>query len=116
MAILFPKLRMHFAEFLNGGFPAHLGILFLPTCVGFGTGTSFLTRGFSRQCGTTDFASPEGSAPYRFSALSIGDLPPIQPTSFDALIQSRAQSTLCVTSLFKRNDVALDFSPVLRSP
>ena len=34
MAILFPKLRMHFAEFLNEGFPAHLRILSPPTCVG----------------------------------------------------------------------------------
>ena len=38
-AILLPKLRMHFAEFLNEGFPAHLRILSPPTCVGFGTGT-----------------------------------------------------------------------------
>ena len=90
MVILFPKLRMHFAEFLNGGYPAHLRILFLPTCVGFGTGTSFLTRGFSRQCGATSFAFPEGSAPYRFSTLSMRDLPLMQSTSFDALFQSRA--------------------------
>ncbi|KAF1856150.1 hypothetical protein Lal_00002525 [Lupinus albus] len=31
---LFPKLRGHFAEFLNEGFPAHLRILSPPTCVG----------------------------------------------------------------------------------
>ena len=33
-AILLPKLRMQFAEFLNEGFPAHLRILSPPTCVG----------------------------------------------------------------------------------
>ena len=33
-APLFPKLRGHFAEFLNEGFPAHLRILSPPTCVG----------------------------------------------------------------------------------
>ena len=36
--ILFPKLRMQFAEFLNRSSPKRLGILYLPTCVGFGYG------------------------------------------------------------------------------
>ena len=38
-ASLLPKLRDHFAEFLNEGFLDRLGILYLSTCVGFGTGT-----------------------------------------------------------------------------
>ena len=33
-APLIPKLRGHFAEFLNEGFLDHLGILYPPTCVG----------------------------------------------------------------------------------
>jgi hypothetical protein len=33
-AILLPKLRIYFAEFLNQSSPARLGILYLPTCVG----------------------------------------------------------------------------------
>jgi hypothetical protein len=37
-APLLPKLRGHFAEFLNEGFLDRLGILYPPTCVGFGTG------------------------------------------------------------------------------
>jgi len=37
-AILIPKLRMHFAEFLNHSYPARLSILYLPTCVGLGYG------------------------------------------------------------------------------
>ena len=42
-APLIPKLRGDFAEFLNEGYLDHLSILYLPTCVGFGTGTrSFL--------------------------------------------------------------------------
>ena len=57
MAILFPKLRMHFAEFLNEGFPAHLRILSLPACVGFGTGAVRLARSFSWQCDITNFAT-----------------------------------------------------------
>ncbi len=42
MAPLLPKLRGHFAEFLNKGSSARLGILYLPTCVGFGTGAFVL--------------------------------------------------------------------------
>ena len=33
-AILLPKLRIYFAEFLNQSSPARLGILYQPTCVG----------------------------------------------------------------------------------
>ena len=38
MVILLPKLRNHFAEFLNDGYLEHLRLLASPTCVGFGTG------------------------------------------------------------------------------
>ena len=54
-APLLPKLRGHFAEFLNEGSSDRLGILYLPTCVGFGTGTWELPRGFSRGHGYRDF-------------------------------------------------------------
>ena len=37
-AILLPKLRMYFAEFLNHSYLALLGILYPPTCVGLGYG------------------------------------------------------------------------------
>jgi hypothetical protein len=37
-ALLLPKLRRHFAEFLNHSSPDRLGILYLPTCVGLGYG------------------------------------------------------------------------------
>ena len=88
---------MHFAEFLNEGFPAHLRILSPPTCVGFGTGTCRLVRSFSWQCSTSEFV------PFRRTSLSVssrpykGDLPPLQPTTFDALFQPRAQTPCCVT-------------------
>ena len=88
---------MHFAEFLNEGFPAHLRILSPPTCVGFGTGAYSLVRSFSRQCSTSEFEL------IRKSLLSIGsrpcdrDLPLSQPTAFDAHFQSRAQTPCCVT-------------------
>ena len=38
MAPLLPKLRGHFAEFLNRDSLDRLGILYLTTCVGFGYG------------------------------------------------------------------------------
>ena len=33
-ALLLPKVRSYFAEFLSEGYLARLGMLFLPTCVG----------------------------------------------------------------------------------
>jgi hypothetical protein len=44
-ALLIPKLRSNFAEFLNEGYLDHLSILYLPTCVGFGTGARVLPMG-----------------------------------------------------------------------
>ena len=61
-ASLLPKLRDHFAEFLNEGSSDRLGILYLPTCVGFGTGTRHLPRRFSRRHGFRNFAPLRGSA------------------------------------------------------
>ena len=34
VAVLLPKLRTHFAEFLNNGYPVRLTILLSRTCVG----------------------------------------------------------------------------------
>ena len=62
MAPLLPKLRGHFAEFLFEGSPDRLGILYLPTCVGFGTGTSNLPRRFSRKHGFENFGLLQASA------------------------------------------------------
>jgi hypothetical protein len=54
-ASLLPKLRDNFAEFLNEGFLDRLGILYPPTCVGFGTGARNLPRGFSWRHGFRNF-------------------------------------------------------------
>ena len=64
-APLLPKLRGNFAEFLNEGYLDHLSILYLPTCVGFGTGTRVLPRGFSWRHGVRDSPAlgPAGIAP-----------------------------------------------------
>ena len=56
-APLLPKLRGHYAEFLDRGSPDRLGMLYPPTCVGFGTGA----RGASRAV----FLGGMGAAPSR---------------------------------------------------
>ena len=61
-ASLLPKLRDHFAEFLNEGSSDRLGILYLPTCVGLGTGTRHLPRRFSWRHGFRNFAPLRRSA------------------------------------------------------
>ncbi|KAJ7942009.1 Cell wall-associated hydrolase [Quillaja saponaria] len=45
-APLLPKLRGYFAEFLRESFLAPLGILYLPTCVGFRVQYPFLLKSF----------------------------------------------------------------------
>ena len=49
MAPLLPKLRGHFAEFLNHDSLDRLSILYLITCVGFGYGRFGLDSDFSWQ-------------------------------------------------------------------
>ena len=52
---LLPKLRGHFAEFLNHSSPARLSIFYLTTCVGYGYGPyTHIARGFSRQSRITN--------------------------------------------------------------
>ena len=62
---------MHFAEFLNEGFPAHLRILSPPTCVGFGTGGRLLVRSFSWQFSAAEFSRAVALPIYRFSAFTV---------------------------------------------
>ena len=71
-ATLIPKLRVHFAEFLNEGSPAHLRILSPHTCVGYGTGGNSLTRSFSRQCGVSSFSSVSGTSTSRLRLTERG--------------------------------------------
>ena len=72
-AYLIPKLRYYFAEFLHPSSLKRLGILTLPTCVGFGYGFMNLKlRGFSWKHGINFFC-----AKHSLSRLSIDppDLP-----------------------------------------
>ena len=79
MAPLLPKLRGHFAEFLNEGSSDRLGILYLPTCVGFGTGTRHLPRRFSRRHGFRNYAPMKGLG-VPSQAYWPADLPTGRPT------------------------------------
>ena len=57
-ALLIPKLRSQFAEFLNQSSLKRLGMLCPPTCVGLRYGQQMDSlRGFSRKHGITDFVS-----------------------------------------------------------
>ena len=57
LAPLLPKLRGHFAEFLNNASPVGLWIFSSSTCVGLRYGYVYLNSGFSRQCGFRSFAT-----------------------------------------------------------
>ena len=58
MVPLLPKLRGHFAEFLNHSYPERLSIFNLTTCVGLGYGPyTHIARGFSRQYRITNFTN-----------------------------------------------------------
>ena len=81
-APLLPKLRGHFAEFLNHDSLDRLGILYQITCVGLGygrTGTS--RRCFSRQHRITE--SPTKVGAYQVSGTRSADLPTKHPTPLD---------------------------------
>ena len=54
-APLIPKLRGHFAEFLNNTSPVGLWIFSSSTCVGLRYGYTLRNSGFSRQCGFGNF-------------------------------------------------------------
>ena len=64
-APLIPKLRGHFAEFLNNPSPVGLRILSSSTCVGLRYGHLINSYSFSRQCTITYFAT-------NFRSLSPG--------------------------------------------
>ena len=77
MAPLLPKLRGHFAEFLNQSSLKRLGLLTPPTCVGFRYGLQYLSlRGFSWQLGLSGFAIRLGITP---QGPGLPDLPKKPP-------------------------------------
>ena len=76
---LLPKLRGHFAEFLNHSSPERLSIFNLTTCVGLGYGPyTHIARGFSRQYRITTI-NPIGST-HHVSTICVADLPTTRST------------------------------------
>ena len=75
-ALLLPKLRSHFAEFLNNTSPAGLRILSSSTCVGLRYGPLLHDSGFSRQEGAAA-SLPFGSLHITSSSYAA-DLPAAQ--------------------------------------
>jgi hypothetical protein len=95
MAPLLPKLRGHFAEFLNHSSPARLGILYLTTCVGLGYGPCYhWLEAFLDSMGSLN-------SPQRLRITShphcSTDLPMLRATGLHQHYHRLAQLPSCVT-------------------
>ena len=77
-ALLLPKLRRYFAEFLNHSSPDRLGILYPPTCVGLGYG--YRASSLEAFLGSIESVTSPGMARHRVSGLWDPDLPRSLPT------------------------------------
>ena len=104
---------MHFAEFLNEGFPAHLRILSPPTCVGFGTGGRLLVRSFSWQFSAAEFSRAVALPIYRFSAFPVWGFASIPAYRLRRALPFARSSSLLCHSILKQLRVVLDFLPVV---
>ena len=86
-ALLLPKLRSHFAEFLNNTSPAGLRILSSSTCVGLRYGPLLHDSGFSRQEGAA--ASLLCFAPHHAFVLCRTDFPTLRLLRLHRAFHSR---------------------------
>ena len=87
-APLLPKLRGHFAEFLNKGSPVRLRIFFSSTCVGLRYGHLDQFSNFSRQREFIYFAT--NFAPHHHPALKQAYFTTCKPHDLNAAIHHRA--------------------------
>ena len=96
LALLLPKLRSHFAEFLNNASPVGLRILSSSTCVGFRYGHHISNSGFSWQLA---HALPY-SFSVRFTALRcIPVFPGIPLLRLHRALHSRLALPFCVPTV-----------------
>ena len=86
-ALLLPKLRSHFAEFLNNASPAGLRILSSSTCVGLRYGPLLHDSGFSRQEGAA--ASLLHFAPHHAFVSCRADFPTLRLLRLHRTFHSR---------------------------
>ncbi len=102
-ALLLPKLRRYFAEFLNHSSPNRLGILYLPTCVGLGYGRRANSlEAFLGSMGSVTSSKRLGIA----SQASWGpDLPGPRPTRLPQDNQRLGSPTLLRPSFAARTTV-----------
>ena len=96
LALLLPKLRSHFAEFLNNASPVGLRILSSSTCVGLRYGYDTNNSGFSRQ--------PAHTLPYFSSVLVASsdcsaDLPTELLPRLNRFFHSRLVLSVCVPTV-----------------
>ena len=96
MATLLPKLRVHFAEFLNNTSPAGLRILSSPTCVGLRYGYVINNSGFSRQ---PAHVLRYLSSLHITSSDCIADLPTILLPRLSRFFHSRVTLSVCVPTV-----------------
>jgi hypothetical protein len=97
-AVHVPKLRTHFAEFLNGGSLERLRILSSPTSVGFGTGASGPCLAFFSAIGA---ATTGPMALQTMSIGSCGSAGPRQPASCHGHQRCRNISLLSIDYAFR---------------
>ena len=95
-APLLPKLRGHFAEFLNNTSPAGLRILSSSTCVGLRYGYSKNNSGFSRYMA---HMLPYFGSVHFTSSPHTGDLPPVQLPRLSAALHSAAMLSTYVPTV-----------------
>ena len=91
-APLLPKLRGHFAEFLNQSYPDRLSILYLPTCVGLGYGHR--VSSLEVFLGSVGSLTSPVTARHRISALRPTDLPMGPPTCLPRVQPAPGRPTL----------------------
>ena len=96
-ALLLPKLRSHFAEFLNNTSPAGLRILSSSTCVGLRYGPLLHDSGFSRQEGAA--ASLLHFAPHHAFVSCRADFPTLRLLRLHRDIHSRISFPVCVPTV-----------------
>ena len=118
-APLLPKLRGHFAEFLNHNSLDRLGILYLITCVGLGYGQlEPHADAFLGSIGSSDPHQRRGPSGLRDGIKTrTTDLPMVPPTSLDRDNHRPARLPSCVTpvnTLTSQDQVPR--APVTRAP
>ena len=104
MAPLLPKLRGHFAEFLNKGSPVRLRIFFSSTCVGLRYGYLIIFSSFSRRCRFMCFVFP--------SPLPITTQPLDLRTSLQAGLIAWTRFSIRALTLSLRVTASLTYSVV----